>query len=1034
MGLPVLRIVEVWWAWLVAFAACTPALAISPDLDVSQLYHSSWTARDGAPTSIRDIRQTRDGYLWLATAVGLFRFDGVRFERFEGAGGVRLLSSNIFSLFAPPSGDLWVGYMFGGISVIRGGRIINYTELDGLHTASIRVLGEDPTGTMWAGTSRGMMRFDGRRWQDVGKEWNGPTSNTTSLVVDSAGTMWVTAQEGVFYLRRGAHRLERARLPLASTAQAELAVSTEGAAWLFDPIEGVYGLSAPARADARADSQHLRLQEPELVNGTLIDRGGGVWRRSAKGLRRFDLQAARKSGVIRADRTVHTEAMTSDFIMSAFEDREGNVWFGTAGGLDKYREPLLRKVDFVTDGGAVSLSPGEEGSMWFGSGSGQLLRFGTGGLIEGDSKPYRNITALYRDPQGALWIAGNVGLWRKGPVSDPRVTGPFGKPDLLKAEVQSMTMDGSGALWVSVVREGVFRIDEGDRWTLWGGRSDLPMEPATVLATDEKGLVWLGYPRNRIGRIEGASVVTYAQQNGLDLGIVLALNASRGHVWAGGEGGLARFDGRGFRTVLGQVIGQPSHEGARAFMGVSGIVETSSGDLWLNTGEGIAHISAEEVRRVIAEPAQPVRYHLLNYLDGMPGAPPQIRPVPTLAQSTDGLLWFSTPSGVVRVDPQRITRNGLRPSVVIESVKADDVRHETATDIRLPVRTRNLEIAYTALSLSIPERVQFRYRLEGVDAAWQDVGTRRIAYYTDLAPGDYHFRVVASNNDNLWNEEGATIGLVIPPTFVQTRWFLALCILAVPFVVWMLVRMRLRQIIATNRSRLEERLVERERIARELHDTLLQGFQGLILKFQSATERIPAHEPARGLMERALDRADVVLAEGRNRVTDLRTSTHAQIDLAQALQKIGDELMQESSASFQLTVEKAPRPLHPVVLEEATRIGSEALINAFNHAHARHINVHIVFGSRSLVLRVSDDGRGFDTILVRERESEGHWGLTGMRERAARLRARLEISSRITEGATVELRVPASIAYRRPGTEHGSGFWKRLRGSDARDG
>lgn len=1027
MRLPGRRMIQLGWGWLIASVLSVPALGMAPDLQVSDLYHTSWTARDGAPTSIREITQTRDGYLWLATAVGLFRFDGVRFERFEGAGDARLLSSNIFCLYAGSSGDLWIGYMFGGVSVIRNGRITNYTERDGLHTATVRVLARDPAGAMWAGTSRGLMRFDGQRWWDIGDEWNGPRSNVASIAVDGAGTLWVVAQEALFYLRRGAHRLERPKIPLASTEQAEVVVSPEGVAWLFDPVAGAFSMSVPDSASSGTplDWPHLRLEQPDLVNGLLIDRGGGVWRRSAKGLRRFDLQAARKAGVIGADRSARPEIMTSDFLMSAYEDREGNVWFGTAGGLDKFREPQLRRIEFAADGGAVVMSSGDANTMWLGTLSGQLLRFGSGGQLLWESKQFRNITALYRDPSGALWIAGTAGLWRRGPPSDPRITGPFGDPDLLKTEVQSMAMDGTGALWVSVVRAGVFRITEGDRWTLWGGRSDLPAEPATILATDDKGFLWLGYPRNRIVRVEGDSVVTYSEQAGLDLGVVLALDTSKGHVWAGGEGGLAHFDGRGFRSVTGQVVGQPS-TGARPFTGVSGIVQTSSGDLWLSTGAGIAHIAAEEVRRVISEPAHPVRYQLMNYLDGIPGAPPQIRPVPSLVQSNDGLLWFSMQNGVVRLDPQRIKRNSLKPNVAIEGITADGVEYETSRDIRLPARTRNLQIAYTALSLSIPERVQFRYRLEGVDASWQDVGTRRVAYYTDLPPGDYRFQVVASNNDNLWNEEGAVIGMAIPPTFVQTRWFVALCVLAGAILVWLLVRLRLRQIIATNRWRLEERLIERERIARELHDTLLQGFQGLILKFQSATERIPVHEPARALMDEALDRADLVLAEGRDRVTDLRTATLAQTDLVKALQRVGDEMMQESSTTFRLTVEKAPRALHPVLLEEVTRIGAEAIINAFNHAGARNIDVHIVFGARNLTLRVRDDGRGFDTVLARARQSEGHWGLAGMRERAARSRIQLDISSRVGEGTTVELQVPARIAYDVMRGVHGWRYWSRL--------
>ena len=1014
------RIVEVWCGCLAVFALCSPAFAIPPHLETWQLYHTSWTAREGAPTGIQTITQTSDGYLWLGTPMGLFRFDGVRFTRYEGDGASSLLSSNIFSLFATTSGDLWIGYLFGGVSVIRDGRLIHYTERDGLPTASVRAIAQDSAGAMWVATSRGLRRFDGQRWIDVAQSWNGPRSEATSLAVDGAGTMWAIADEAAFYLRRGARRLERVTIASVSMDRAEIGIAPDGAAWLFDSVAGAYRLGSPT------DSQHLRQQEPDQTNAMLIDREGGVWRRSAKGLRRFDLQAARKAGVIPADRSDLREIMTSDFVMTSFEDREGNVWFGTAGGLDKFREPRLQKIDFATDGGDPALSSGEQNTMWVGSGSGQLFAFDSGGQLRSQTTLKGNISALYRDPSDALWIAGPAGVWRRGPASNPTLTGPFGDPQLLKDQVQSMAMDVDGHLWVSVVRAGLFRVDARDRWTLWGGRSDLPQEPATILATDDKGALWLGYTRNRVVRLDSNAAVTYSQQAGLDLGAVMALSGRRGSVWVGGERGLARFDGHAFRAVLGHALdqaldpatGAASDARGRRFTNVLGIVETATGDLWLSTGEGVVHISAAEVRQVIAVPDRPVQYQLLNYLDGMPGTP-QIRPVPSIVESNDGQLWFSTPNGVVRIDPQRIRRNTLKPSVLVASVTADGARHEASGEVSLPARTRNLQIDYTALSLSIPERVQFRYRLEGVDASWQDVGTRRVAYYTDLEPGDYRFQVVASNNDNVWNEEGATLRLVIPPTFFQTRWFLALCVLGIAMVVWLLVRMRLRQIIATNRWRLEERLVERERIARELHDTLLQGVQGLILKFQSATERIPADEPARALMEQALDRADQVLAEGRDRVTHLRTATQAQIDLVQALQRLGAEMMQESAASFRLTIEGTPRPLHPVVLEEATRIGSEAITNAFNHARAHHIGLHVTYGSRRLTLRIRDDGQGFNPALVQQSENAGHWGITGMRERADRIRARLQISSRPGDGTTVELRVPAPIAYGTSATRKG---------------
>jgi signal transduction histidine kinase len=302
----------------------------------------------------------------------------------------------------------------------------------------------------------------------------------------------------------------------------------------------------------------------------------------------------------------------------------------------------------------------------------------------------------------------------------------------------------------------------------------------------------------------------------------------------------------------------------------------------------------------------------------------------------------------------------------------------------------------------------------GHDSDWQDAGARRQAFYTDLPPGDYRFQVIASNNDGVWNESGASLDFSIAPTFYETRWFAALCIAAGSGVLWLLYLLRVRQIEMRIRMRLEERVIERERIARDLHDTLLQSVQGLILRFQAVLARMPeGGERPLVMMEQALERADQVLAEGRDRVYDLRKSTHASNDLPQALQALAEELAQSAdNTQFRVTIEGTPRNLHPVVREETYRIGAEALTNAVRHAVATQVDTEIAYSRKSLTLRVVDNGRGFDADVLTEGAPRGHFGLTGMRERARRIRARFEVSTRPGSGSAVEVRVPASIAYR----------------------
>jgi signal transduction histidine kinase len=376
-------------------------------------------------------------------------------------------------------------------------------------------------------------------------------------------------------------------------------------------------------------------------------------------------------------------------------------------------------------------------------------------------------------------------------------------------------------------------------------------------------------------------------------------------------------------------------------------------------------------------------------------------------------MWFAFSGGLGYIDPARIVHNSVPPPVTIMAINASGREYSPySNELRLPVGTTQLRIGYTANSLSVPQRVRFRYRLEGLDRGWQDVGDRREAIYTNVAPGTYRFRVIAANNDGVWNNTGATRTFTILPAFYQTGWFYALCLLAGAALLFLLFWLRVRQVTAAVRARLEQRIVERERIARDLHDTLLQGLQGLILRFQAVGARIPSHERAREMMEHALTRADEVLIESRDRVKDLRSSSQMQSDLSSLLSAAGQQLAQEHPAAFSVAVEGDARSLHPILKEEALMIGREALSNAFRHAAARRVELEIAFGSIELRLRVRDDGRGLDSEVLESGGRPGHWGLRGMHERAKEIRAQLDVWSRPGLGTEVQLRIPASIAYR----------------------
>jgi len=366
----------------------------------------------------------------------------------------------------------------------------------------------------------------------------------------------------------------------------------------------------------------------------------------------------------------------------------------------------------------------------------------------------------------------------------------------------------------------------------------------------------------------------------------------------------------------------------------------------------------------------------------------------------------------VRIDPKDLPTNTLPPPVAIVHADAGgaSVFPPVSGIVRVPARTRNLHISYTALSLTIPERVRFRYRLEGQEKEWQDAGTRREAFYTNLGPGTYRFHVIACNNDGVWNETGAALNLAIAPSFYETWWFMFSYVALAAGILWLFYLYRLNRATALLRQRMGARMEERERIARELHDTLLQGFQGLMLRFQSVINALPEHEPARQMMEQALDRADGVLTEGRQRVRDLRSEGSDSDELPRSLRLCGEELSLGRPAAYSVTVLGTPQAMTPVVFNETERIAREAVNNAFLHSGATRIEVELTFETGRVCLRVRDNGSGIDPHILSDGRA-GHWGLSGMRERAQTIGAQLNIWSHKGAGAEIELIIPAAVAY-----------------------
>jgi signal transduction histidine kinase len=589
---------------------------------------------------------------------------------------------------------------------------------------------------------------------------------------------------------------------------------------------------------------------------------------------------------------------------------------------------------------------------------------------------------------------------RDGPYSGKTTNKPLTAELHSQVAVQSIVEDPGGALWASFIPYGLAKW-EGGHWTKNGGLTGLPEAWVVILNLGPNGKLWAGYLNGEAAVIDGTSVRRFTAKDGLNIGPVAAILSGRSHCWLAGVNGLVRFDGKSFHILA---------DANRPFSGITGIAQAKNGDLWLNAWDGVRRVAAAELRAAEKNPAYAVHSDLYDLTDGLPSVPQRIRPFPTAVSAADGRIWFGFRAGVVSVDPEDPSLNAPVAPVSIVHAIADGKTFDAATNAKLAARTKNLEIDYTAVSLNRASRVRFRYKLEGMDSGWQNAGSRRQAFYSNLSPGRYRFVVSASNGDNLWNEAGATLGIDVPPAFFQTIWFRSLCVLAAMLGLWAILRFRIRQSVAKVQAQFRERTLERERIAGDLHDTLLQGYLSASLQVHAAFGRLAEDSPAKQPLRRALELIGKASEDSRIALRGIRSSQVGDLELGQALSRIPQELAASADVGFSVRVEGHPRSLRPVLLDDVYRIGREAIMNAFQHAGATNIEVEVEYAASRLRMLVQDNGCGIDAQLLQSGKA-GHWGLKGIRERAERIGGKLNLFSNPGAGTQVVLTVAAELAF-----------------------
>jgi signal transduction histidine kinase/ligand-binding sensor domain-containing protein len=996
--------------------ACRPcAFALNPALDVSQYVHTSWKVRDGFSKGvIHSIAQTPDGYLWLGTEFGLLRFDGVRTTPWEPPPGQHLPSSYVITLLAGRDDTLWIGTR-NGLASWKSGKLSQYAELAGL--AIFKVL-EDREGSVWAGAggipSGRLCEIKKGSVHCYGE--NGSLGyGALGLHEDAKGNVWAGVVDGLWRWKPAPPKF----YPVPDKPNAvEAMVETEDGELLI-PTRGAVRRLANGKIEmAYPFPENMRQFQAENL---FRDREGGLWIGTLGG------------GVVhvhqgRTDVFRQSDGLSGDNVGRLFEDREGSIWVTTVDGLDRFRDvavPTFSVHQGLSDANVMTVLAAKDGSVWFSTfdslnrwNNGQFTvyreRFGRAlaGLheITGTGVPDHGLASLFQDVRGRIWIATRAGI---GYLENDRFIVVNGLPG---GQVNSIAEDRGGSLWFAYQDAGLFHLSADNvvqqiPWAALGHRGY-----SLALAVDPlQGGLWLGFSKGGVTYFSNNQVrASFTAADGLGEGAVTDLRFdSDGTLWAATEGGLSRVKNGRVTGTLTRISGLPCDT-------VHWILEDDDHSFWLHTACGLARIARSDLDAWASDPKHTAKVTVFDSSDGVRSRAMLGGYTPHAAKSTDGKLWLAIVDGVSVFDPRHLPFNKVPPPVHIQQIIADRKLYDLSGGVRLPPLIRDLQIDYTALSLAAPEKVLFRYKLEGHDTDWNDAGTRRQAFYSDLPPRNYRFRVMACNNSAVWNEAGAFLDFSVAPAYYQTTWFRLSCAAAFLALLAGLYQLRLRQVAQRFNVRMEERVNERTRIARDLHDTLLQSFQGVLMKF-SAVKYLIRDRPAEAAetLETVIAQARQAITEGRDAVQGLRSSTVVTNDLARAITRLGEELAAELSADrtgqnppdFQVHVEGPSRDLAPLVRDEVHRIASEALRNAFRHAHAGRIEVEIRYDPRQLRLRIRDNGKGIDPKVLSEGGRTGHHGLPGMHERAKLVGGKLAVWSELDSGTEAELTVPAALAY-----------------------
>jgi ligand-binding sensor domain-containing protein/signal transduction histidine kinase len=981
---------------LLALAACC-ARAETPSL-ASQYIRTDFTIEDGLPDNTVDsIIQTDNGLLWVGTESGLASFDGRTFTpvqlRIPGVASTGAINA----LAIGPEGDLWIG---SDASIVR----IPKRELNDPYLAfatayrvgkgqsdETQALFQARDGTMWAGTSHGLYRFDGSQFTPV-------LSSVYVSRIEQAldGRLLLISGNGLV-VYDGSRASQQpglgARLGVKDNQIFDALEDAQGTMW--------YGTNKGIRRTGPLSSPQLSPSAPvhTATFRMYVDAHGGLWACTGIGLYRI-------SGN-------HLQSPAPGLNPHAFYvGRDGDLWIGTNGSGLTHLHPrqvhMYTRADGLMSDIAMAVLPTQDGRLWVGTNCGLAVSEGNRfrPLSERDGLANSCVWTLAEDHQHNLWIGTyGGGIFRYRDHRFTQYTMEQGLPSRIVFQIKVARDD---SLWIATP-DGLSHMKDG-KFRNYTSADGLASNRILDIHQDHAGTIWIA-TQNALDRFDGSRFVA------LPTGPAEVLPR---HLVEDAQGHLYTTDmPRGISR-----IGTDQLSLLDSTLDLMEMAEAPDHHLWFSSRNGVVRIAAQELAQAGTSKG-PLNYGLFDRADGLLTTEASVGS-PNIAMTPDGKLWIATVKGLAMIDTTRLPPAGRKPAIFVAGLLTDGSRSRVRDGFVLAPGIHRVELHLAAVDLATPRKVRLQYRMEGVDPEWLDLDLARTAVYTNIPLGTHRLLVRSTDSIGNWDRGQAIYQVTQTPDFYQTTLFQITAIFALLALLVAAYVLRVRYLVRQTRILLEERQVERESVARDLHDTFLQGIHGLILRFHTGTQQLPPEQPERRIFEEALRQSDKVMLEGRSVLSRLRSSRTTSEALPHAFASIANDLGSLTPAHFEVIVTGLTRDIQAIVQEQLLKIGREALFNAFSHARASTIEAEMHFGIFELRLRFRDDGIGIDPAILRQGSVAGHYGLPGMRERVKSIGGQMDLWSRPGAGTELEVRIPAAIAYQPSGPKYSIGSIRRL--------